>query len=357
MPTETELASIRDLTQWVVPSHGLKIESIDTHCGGEPMQVILSGIPIPVGRTILERKKFAEKNLDHIRQGLVKEPRGHSRQYGAIITPPERLGSHYGVIFYNDEGFRDLSGHGVLAVATVLVETGLIPMVGPETRVKIDTAAGAIRAYVQVKDDRVKEVFYESLPSFVIALDQRIEVPQIGEVRYDLAYGGVVYAYVNTEDFKVTGDLENAKALRKTGQLINEALKQQPTFQHPDIGRELSYGGVVFCDRPPRRKGAEKTADTRQVCVFSEGEINRCPGGAAISARLALEMTRGKLDYGQMYRVESIIGSTFQAQAVADQAMSDRTAILCEIQGSSVITGFNSILLSQEDPYYKGFSV
>jgi trans-L-3-hydroxyproline dehydratase len=348
---------IRDWQRWALPSHGLKIDTIDIHCGGEPLRLVVGGFPAPGGRTMVERRTYAREHLDHLRRALVLEPRGHPRQYGALLTPPERQGSHFGVLFFHAGGYRTLSGHGIIAVATALVESGLVAMIGPETRLKLDTPAGLVRAFARVDDGRVRGVFFENVPAFVAATDVQIEVSGLGTVRYDLAFGGVFYAFVRAEEVGLRCSPERGAELREIGRRVHDAIAVSARLNHPTEAGLNVFGGVVFIDHPPRRRGAVRTADSRHACIFAEGEVNRSPGGAAISARLALEFSRGHLELGEGLVIEGISGESFVGKPVARVALGGGQALATEIEGSAFITGFNSLFIDPDDPFREGFVV
>ncbi len=351
------LRPVRDLQRWTLPSHGLKIETIDAHCGGEPLRLVIGGFPAPPGRTMVERRRYAAAELDHLRKALILEPRGHAHQYGCLLTPPERGGSHFGTLFFDASGWGTLCGHGVIALATIVVEAGLVAMSGPETRIKLDTPAGLVRAFASVEDDRVRGVFFENVPAFVLALDVRIDVPGLGVVECDIAFGGVFYAFVSAASFGLAGTVGDAPALREKGIAIKRALEATRPFPHP-LEPDLGFlGGVIFYDEPPRRRAATFTADTRHVCVFAEGEIDRSPAGAGVSARLAILHARGGIAPGDSIKVESLLGTHFGGKIVAETTFGPHAAVCTEIEATAFITGRNTLFIDPEDPLREGFVV
>src|SRR5262245_47522152 len=177
-------------TTWRPPSDWPRIMTVDAHTEGEPLRVILGGFPELRGSTILERRRFAKEKHDTLRAALMWEPRGHADMYGCIVTPPERADSDFGVLFTHNEGFSTMCGHGIIAVTTVMLEVGCLPRQEPETTIRIDAPAGQITAFATVRDGRVSSVRFRNVPSFVVALDQQIEVPGLGCIHYDLAFGG-----------------------------------------------------------------------------------------------------------------------------------------------------------------------
>ncbi len=179
------------------PEGWQKITTLDAHTEGEPFRVITGGLPELEGDTILARRRFMRDNYDHLRTALMWEPRGHADMYGCIVTPPVSPEADFGVLFLHNEGYSSMCGHGIIAMTTIAVETGMVPMEEPVTTVRIDAPAGLVTAYAKMVDRRVASVYFHNVPSFVLALDEEVEVPGLGRIRYDIAFGGAFYAYVD----------------------------------------------------------------------------------------------------------------------------------------------------------------
>src|SRR3954463_2416903 len=179
------------------------ISAVDSHTEGMPTRVVTGGVaPIP-GETMAERRAYAVEHLDDLRRFLVDEPRGHSAMSGAILQPPLRADADWGVVYIEVSGFLPMCGHGTIGVATVLVETGMVTVTEPETVVRLDTPAGLVQARVAVRDGRAESVTIENVPSFALRLDATVDVPGLGAVRYDLAYGGNFYAILPLADLGI----------------------------------------------------------------------------------------------------------------------------------------------------------
>jgi trans-L-3-hydroxyproline dehydratase len=228
-------------------------------------------------------------------------------------------------------------------------------MNGPETRLKLDTTAGLVRAFARVDSDRVRSVFFENVPAYVITTDRHTSVPGIGEIDYDVAFGGVAYAFVRAAQAGMSCAPSDSARLKVAGRLIHAAIAGELDRERPEPTAAHPLGGVVFIDEPPRRRGATTTAHTRHACVFAEGELNRSPGGAASSARAALEFSKGRLALGDALVVEGIAGATFVAKAVAETQSGPHPALFTEVEGSAFITGCNSLLIDADDPFRDGF--
>ncbi len=339
-----------------MPSHGLKIETIDAHVGGQPLRLVLSGFPEPRGATMIDKCRYAAQNYDHLRGAILLEPRGHPDMYACILTPPQRHDSHFGALFMHRSGISPMSGHGIIAVATLCLEAGLVEMKAPETRLKFDTPAGMVRAYASVDDNRVRSVFFENVPSFAYALDQEVEVSGLGKVRVDIAYGGEFYAYVHASDLGLKLVPEEVHEVARLGSAICEAVEQAVPVIHP-IDPVLSLlSGVVFCAPPVRRRDVK--VDARQVCVFTDGAVDRSPSGTGLSGRLAIHHLRGEIDLGEPLVVEGLLGGVFTGKAAhGGLHIGPHPAIIAEIEGAASLTGSHCFFLDPEDLLKDGFLV
>ena len=180
----------KKLLEWSPPTDWKKITTIDTHTAGEPLRIVTSGLPDIKGSTILEMRKNFQKNHDDVRKILMLEPRGHADMYGCIITPPTTKDADFGVIFMHNEGYSTMCGHGIIAVTKVTIESGLVRKAEPITSIKINSPAGLITATGHIKYSKVNKVSFQNVPSYVVSLDNEIEIKGIGKIKYDLALVG-----------------------------------------------------------------------------------------------------------------------------------------------------------------------
>ena len=338
------------MLDWRQPESWLRITSIDAHTGGEPFRVITSGFPELQGDTILARRRYAKEHLDHLRTALMWEPRGHADMYGCIVTPPVTAEADIGILFMHNEGYSTMCGHGIIGITKVALETGLLPMSEPETTIRIDAPAGLITAHAWVERGQVTEVRFHNVPSFVLALDQHVEVPGLGTLRYDLAFGGAFYAFVQAEDAGVRCIPEDFRQLIEKGLAIKRAVMADRPIPHP-FEEDLSFlYGTIFVG-PPQGVGAQ----SRNVCIFADGEVDRCPTGTGVSARLAIHHARGEIRPGEEIVVESIIGSRFTGRIVKETAFGPYPAVIPEIGGTAYITGRHEFLIDPDDPLRDGF--
>ncbi len=338
------------MLDWTPPEGWLRITSIDAHTAGEPFRVITSGFPELQGDTILARRRYAKEHLDHLRTALMWEPRGHADMYGCIVTPPVTPEADIGILFMHNEGYSTMCGHGIIGIAKVALETGLLPMTEPETTIRIDAPAGLITAHARVEQGQVTEVRFHNVPSFVLALDQIVAVPGLGQVRYDLAFGGAFYAFVRAEDVGVGCTALEFRQLIEKGLAIKRAVMAERPIPHP-FEEDLSFlYGTIFVG-PALGAGAH----SRNVCIFADGEVDRCPTGTGVSARLAIHHARGEIGTGESMVVESIIGSRFTGRVVETTNFGPHRAVIPEVGGTAHITGRHEFLIDPDDPWRDGF--
>jgi trans-L-3-hydroxyproline dehydratase len=270
--------------------------------------------------------------------------------YGCLVTPAISPEADIGVLFMHNEGYSTMCGHGIIGIAKVALDTGLLPITTPETTIKIDTPAGLVTAHAQIEKGQVASVRFHNVPSFVLARDQVVEVPGLGEIRYDLAFGGAFYAFVQAKDADVTCTPEDFRPLVEKGIAIKRAIMASRSIPHP-FEPDLSFlYGTIFIGAPQ-----SSGAHSRNVCIFAEGEVDRCPTGTGVSARLAIHHARGEIDAGQPMVVESIIGSRFAGRIVGTTTFGPHPAIIPEVEGTAHITGRHEFLFDPADPMRDGF--
>jgi trans-L-3-hydroxyproline dehydratase len=338
------------MDKWTPPAHWQRITTIDAHTAGEPFRVITGGFPDLPGETMLARRRYAREHLDHWRTALMWEPRGHADMYGCILTPPVSPEADLGVLFIHNEGYSTMCGHGIIGLTTVALETGLLPMRAPETRIKIDTPAGLVTAQASISEGRVRSVRFRNVPAFVLALDETVEVPGLGQVRYDLAFGGAFYAYVKAADVGLTCTPKDFRSLVEKGMAIKRAVMKSRAIIHP-FEEDLSFlYGTIFIG-----PASSPDAHSRHVCVFAAGEVDRSPTGTGVSGRLAIHHARGEVGLGEPIIIESIIGSRFIGRVVQTTVFGPHRAIIPEVEGAAHITGRHEFLIDPDDEWCNGF--
>lgn len=338
--------------QWEPPPEWLEIRTIDAHTEGEPLRVIVRGFPDLPGRTILSKRRLAMEKHDNLRKALMWEPRGHSDMYGCLVVDPVTDDADFGVLFLHNEGFSTMCGHGIIAVTKVVIDAGMLPAERPLTVVKIDTPAGLVTAHARVGSEGVTSVFFHNVPSFVAGLDERVTLPGHGSVRYDLAFGGAFYAFVRAADLGLDLAPANRDALIRTGMAVKRAVAASRPIVHP-FDEELGFlYGTIFIGPP---EGG--SADSRNVCIFAEGEVDRSPTGTGVSARMAIHHARGEIGPGESMVIESILGTTFRGAVARTTTFGPHDAVIPEVEGSAWITGLHRFCIDPADPLKNGFLV
>ncbi len=328
----------------------MRITAVDAHTAGEPLRVIASGLPPIPGDTILAKRRYAQEHLDHLRTALMWEPRGHADMYGCIVTAPVTADGTLGVLFLHNEGFSTMCGHGVIGLATVGLDTGLIKIAGDNPIIRMDTPAGRVTAFARRENGRVVEVSFHNVPSFVYALDQHVEVPGFGRVRYDVAFGGAFYAFCHAEELSVGLTPSDFRQLIDTGMHIKRAVMQSLPIRHPfekDLG--FLYGTIII--GPPH----DPRHHSRNVCIFADGEVDRSPTGTGVSARAALHYARDEIKMNEPFVVESILGTCFTGEVVETTMFGPHASVIPKVTGTAHITGRNELLIDPSDPLRQGF--
>lgn len=334
---------------------GLTITTLDAHAAGEPLRIITGGLPELQGATILERRRFMQEHLDHIRRALMWEPRGHYDMYGCALTPPVTPEADLGVIFMHNEGYSTMCGHGVIALVTALLETAAFPVRGPHTPVNLDTPAGLVRATAHLdQQGHVESVSFLNVPSFLYARDVQIDAPPWGKLTVDVAFGGAFYAFIAAEQVGLEVTPAQTSRLVAAGEAIKQAVNAVLPIKHPleeDLG--FLYGTILV--GPPE----DARHHSRNICVFAHAEVDRSPTGTGVSARLALHHAKGELAEGQQIIIESILGagSAFGGRIAGRTNVGTYEAIIPEVSGSAFITGRHEFFLEPRDALGRGFLV
>jgi len=326
------------------------ITTLDGHTAGEPLRLITGGLPDIPGRTVLEKRRWFREHLDHIRTGLMFEPRGHADMYGAVMVPPETPDGDFGVFFLHNEGYSTMCGHAVIALATMTLDAGMIDRDGENPVIRMDTPAGRVTAVAHRSSGRVRSVTFRNVPSFAPLLDREVEVPGIGRVRYDVAFGGAFYAFCDADELGLDMTAAEYNRLIDWGRRIKRAVSADVEIRHP-FQEDLSFlYGTIFTGRP---RNADR--HSRNVCIFAEGEVDRSPTGTGVSARAALHHARGEMVVGEWITVESILDTTFDVRVAEEATFGPFPAVVPEVRGSASITGEHRFFFDPADPLERGF--
>ena len=281
------------------------------------------------------------------------EPRGHFDMYGCVLTPPVTPGADLGVLFLHNEGYSTMCGHGVIALVTALVETGAVPARAPLTPLTLDTPAGVVRAAAHVgPDGKVAKVSFRNVPSFLLRRDLALDVPGLGPLVLDVAFGGAFYAILPAWQIQLRVEVKHKPALVAAAAAIKAAVTEACPIDHP-FEKDLSFFyGVIFTDVPE-----DPSHHSRNLCVFANAEVDRSPTGTGVAARLAGQRARGEVAVGETSASESILGrlSVFEGRVVEETRFGPYPAIIPEVSGRAFLTGRHEFILDPDDPLAVGF--
>lgn len=333
------------------PAEGFTaITTIDAHTGGEPLRIIVAGWNEPHGATMLEKRAYVKAHCDTLRTALMWEPRGHADMYGCLPTKPVTPDGDVGVLFMHNEGYSTMCGHGIIALVKVGLEYGLFQT--KDNFVRIDTPAGRVTAKPHFDGRRVASVSFRNVPSFVMAHDVVLNVPGVGngQVTGDIAFGGAFYVYVDGAALGLHP--KDARTLIDVGMRIKRAAMDQVRMRHPHGDPELEFVyGTIFVWEGPER------LFSTNVCVFADGEVDRCPTGTGVSGRAAIAFVRGQLQLAETMTIESITGSRFDVAVAETTRVGLTDAVVPEVTGTAFLTGRHEFWIDPSDPFRDGFLV
>lgn len=335
--------------------HSARVFSaVDSHTEGMPTRVVTGGVGVVPGATMNDRRLYFIEHLDHIRQLLVREPRGHAAMSGAILQPPTREDCDWGVLYIEVSGLLPMCGHGTIGVATVLVETGMVEVTEPVTTIRLDTPAGLVVARVAVEGGHAESVTIENVPSFAERLDREITVPGLGAVPYSLAFGGNFYAMVDLDDVHLPFDRARKDDILRAGLAIMDAINDQAPPSHPTIR------GVDHCHHVEFIAPGSDARFSRHAMAIHPGWYDRSPCGTGTSARMAELFARGELPLDTDFVNESFIGSRFTGRLVRETTVGEGenavAAVVPTVTGRAWVTGLGQYLLDPTDPFPAGFT-
>jgi 4-hydroxyproline epimerase len=324
---------------------------IDGHTAGNPVRLVAGGAPRLDGATMSERRQDFIRRFDWIRTGLMFEPRGHDMMSGGFLYPPAREESDAGIIFIETSGCLPMCGHGTIGIVTFGLEEGLIVPREPG-RLRIEVPAGTIDVTYRQDGKRVSSVRIRNVASYVAAEGIAIDVPGLGPLKVDVAYGGNYYAIVEPQGAYTGLDALGAARILELSPIVRRLMREAIEPVHPLDPTIRGISHVLWADKP---KG--EGADGRNAVFYGERAIDRSPCGTGTSARLAHLAHQGKLKAGDRFVHESYIGSRFIGRVEEAVELSGRPAIIPSIEGSAVSTGFNQIWIDDADPFWRGFLV
>jgi proline racemase len=332
------------------------IHVVNAHCEGIACDVVIGGMPRIPGATTLARKQYFEQHLDHLRTMLVLEPRGTEVQCVNVLVPSDDPEAAFGFLILEKDGLVDMSGGNTISVATVLLETGLLPMVEPVTEFGLETAAGLVRVSCRVRDGRVLDVTFTNQPSFPLHRDAALDVPGLGTLRVDVAWGGMWYLLVDAADLGLELHPREHRAIIELGERARIAAVEQLAVRHPahpDLASAIQ--GTVIGSPPERLETGLVRA--RNAAVIPPGWIDRCPCGTGTCARMSVLHARDELAVGEAFLHDSLIGTRFTGRILADTDVGGVRGIVPSVTGRAWITGTSQRGVDPTDPFPHGFSM
>lgn len=324
---------------------------IDAHTCGNPVRLVAGGGPQLEGKNMSEKRQHFLKEYDWIRKGLMFEPRGHDMMSGSILYPPHDPENDVAVLFIETSGCLPMCGHGTIGTVTIAIEEGLV---SPKTpgELRLETPAGLVKiAYEQV-GKKVKSVRLTNVPAFLYKENLSAEVPELGKITVDVAYGGNFYAIVDPqENFRDMADYTASQLIGYSPKL-RTALNEKYSFVHPDNPTINGLSHILWTG-----KANDPTAHARNAVFYGDKAIDRSPCGTGTSSRMAQWAAHSKLKVGDAFIHESIIGSLFHGKVEASAKVGDFEAIVPSVAGWAQVTGYNTIIIDDDDPYAHGFQV
>jgi proline racemase len=328
------------------------INVVGVHAAGELNEVITGGVLNVPGRTVFEKMRHLETNDDWLRLFLLQEPRGRITQCVNLVVPATDPRADVGFVIIESDYYVPMSGTNTICTVTALLETGMLPMREPVTRLVLEAPAGLVPVTAECRDGKCVSVTFDNVPAFVFGLDKAVEVPGLGTIRVDVAYGGMLYALVDAPSLGF--DLVSAEGadLVAVGERIKAAAAEQVPAVHPENAAIHTINQTLFAG--PLREGAgEKRA--RNAVVVSPGRLDRSPCGTGTSARLAVMHARGQIAVGERLVHESVLGAEFIGTVLGTASVGDLPGIHPAITGSGWITAFHQYVLDPSDPFPNGF--
>ncbi len=324
---------------------------IDGHTAGNPVRLIAGGTPPLCAGSMSARRQHFLEQFDWIRTGLMFEPRGHDMMSGGFLYPPNSEDADAGILFIETSGCLAMCGHGTIGIVTFAIENGLIAPREPG-RLRLEVPAGVIDVEYRQNGNRVESVKIRNVPSYVAREGIKVEVPELGELTIDIAYGGNFYAIIEPQPGYAGIDDLGPAGILKFSPIIRALVRAQYTPVHPLDSTICGVSHVLWADKP-----LKQGADGRNAVFYGDRAIDRSPCGTGTSARLAHLYKKGKLQVGDTFVHESIIGSRFIGRVEAEAEIAGTAAIIPSIEGTAIATGHNIIWIDSADPFHKGFQV
>ncbi len=329
------------------------IHIVSAHAGGEVGDVIVGGVAPPPGDTLWEQRTFIARD-QKLRNFVLNEPRGGVFRHVNLLVPPKTPGADMGFIIMEPADTPPMSGSNTICVATVLLETGILPMQEPETHLTLEAPGGLVDVTAACRDGAVTSVTLKNMPSFAHRLDVTLDVAGLGKIQVDTGFGGDSFVILDAEAVGIALTSSNARALADLGTSITAAADEQIGFMHPTLPDWSHYSFCLFAGAITRTKEA---LETTHAVAIRPGKIDRSPTGTAVSARMAVMMAKGQMSAHECLKARSIIGSEFLGHISEILTDGDFSAIIPTVTGSAWVTGTHQLMLDPDDPWPEGYRV
>jgi proline racemase len=340
------------------------ITAIDSHACGEPGRVIIGGVVNVPGKTMFEKKQWLETQGDDLRKRMLREPRGYPAANCNLILPPTDPDADAGFVIMEQTEYPPMSGTNTICVTTVLLETGMLPIKEPVTELVLESPAGLIPVRAEVANGKVTQVTFENVPAFALHLDAKVEVPNLGTVTVDVAYGGMFYVISDAEPLGLSLTPDEGRDIVRISEMIKAATQEQLPVVHPE-NPEIAGVTIAQLSAPPTHPDAHaKNAVTVSIGVLDwerpatwTGALDRSPCGTGTCAKMATLHAKGKLAMNQDFCHEGILGTTFTGRIIGETQVGPYPAVVPTLSGQAWITGFGTYVVDPSDPFPNGFTV
>jgi len=324
---------------------------VDAHTTGTPIRVITSGIPPLKGDTIEDKMQYMKTHYDWIRTCSMQQPRGFLSLVGAVLTEPCSPNADYGLFFIDALTYQPMCGAGTLSVAKVLVETGMVSRIEPETIIKLETPSGIVSVFVEIKNREVQCISLENVPAFLYHKDLEIKVAGIGNIKVDVGFGGNFFTIVDIDEINMDISKDTMDELRRMSKIILASANDVVKVQHP-VNKSINYmDQLLFVKNRPDENG-----EYLCQCIFGDAQADISPCGTGTSTRLAQRYFRGLIGMDETFCQKSIYGGVFRASVLRESDLNGTKAIVPRVSCSDVhITGFNHLIVEEDDKLKNGF--
>ncbi|MCK0103929.1 proline racemase family protein [Pseudohalocynthiibacter sp. F2068] len=329
------------------------IHVISAHAEGEVGDVIVGGVLPPPGDTLWEQRSFIAKDQT-LRNFMLNEPRGGVFRHVNLLVPPKHPDALMGFITMEPEDTPPMSGSNSICVSTVLLDAGIVPMVEPLTEMVLEAPGGLVRVRAECRNGKAERINVQNLPSFADRLDAKLEVPGVGTLTVDTAYGGDSFVIVDAPSLGIEIAPDEARDIAQLGVTIMKAANEQLGFSHPE---NADWDHISFCLFAGGLEPEQDGFKARSAVAIQPGKVDRSPTGTAVSARMAVLKARGQMKKGQTLTATSIIGSTFKGRIADIVTVGGKPAIIPEISGRGWVTGTHQHMLDPDDPWPEGYRV